>query len=280
MKRGWIGIVVAMAVVGLVAGGAAGAWLFMGALTPEEAVAAVVETLEGVETYRFSMDGSVETAAQSVTMEFQGVAEEGATPATIRMSLDGMVHAGGRSVGMAEVVTGGMLYLKYAPDPLGNPDQWYYMAFDPSALQSQSGGNPSEYLDYVQAYSEIEQVRGETIGDVRCDHYHLVIDPVKVADIAVANARAIADQMPPEVAARFDPDRVRAAYQAATITMELYLGEDDGLPRRQVITMQLSHPEPATVIISMDLFEFGTAAEITAPAGAIPLPEAFANQGV
>lgn len=273
MKRSWIGIIVAIVVVGVLAFGAAAAWLFLGALTPEEAVAAVVEKLEGVTTYGFEMSASVETAGQAVEMDFEGVAEEGASLADTRLAMDGTMNLAGQSIGMAEVLTDGRLYLKYSPDPLGNTDQWYYMDFDPAALQSiQAGTNPSEYLDYMQAYSEIEQMRGETIDGVRCNRYHLVIDADKIAQIAVENASAIAEQMPPEVAAQFDPAQVGAMYEAATITMELYLGEDDGMPHRQVITMQLSNPEPMTVTVTMDLSDFGKPVDISAPQGAVPLP--------
>lgn len=273
MKRNWIAIVVAIVVVGVLAFGAAAAWLLLGALSPEEAVAGVLEKLEGVTTYGFKMDASVETAGQVVEMEFEGVAEEGASLTDTRLSMDGTMRLAGQSIDMAEVLTDGKLYVKYAPDPLGNVDQWYYLAFDPAAIQSlQAGSNPSEYLDYMKAYSEIEQMRDGTINGVRCNRYHLVIDADKVAEIAVENAEAIAEQMPPEVAAQFDPAQVGAMYEAATITMELYLGEDDGMPHRQVITMELSNPEPMTMTISMDLADFGEPVDITAPDGAVPLP--------
>lgn len=279
MKRTLIGIAIGVVVLSLLGGGAAAAWLLLGALSPEEAVAAVVEKLDDVTSYGFTMDATIETGGESIDMEFEGVAEEGATPAETSLSMDGSMSLLGQSIKMAEVMADGKLYIKYDPDPFGTPDQWYEMDFDLSGVQStQSGGNPSQYLQYMEAYSEIEQLDDATIDGMECKHYRLAIDPTKLADMAVSNTESIAEQLPDEIAAQLDPEQMRKMYEGATINMELYIG-DDGMPRRQVIDMELLSPQPMTMTVTMDLFDFGKPAEISAPAGAVPLSTKLGGSG-
>lgn len=270
MKRAWTVAVVVAAV--LLIGGGAAAWVFLGAVTPEEAVAAVVDKLDTVSSYRFTMQGTVESGGQGLDMQFEGSVQEGPSIADSRLQMAGTVGVMGQSVGMSQIMLDGKVYLQYDQDPLGVPGQWYWMDFDLSGVQSSQGGNPSEYLQYMTAYSTIEELEDETIIGSKCRHYHLTIDPNKVADLAVQNYEQMAGQMPGAAAEAFDSEQLRAIYAGSDITVDVYIDKDSGLPVRQVLWLDLGGELPTTFEITMDFFDFDEPIVIEAPAGAVPLP--------
>lgn len=163
--------------------------------------------------------------------------------------------------------------VQYDPNPLGTPGQWYVMDLDLSGIQTaQGGGNPSEYLQYMKAYSTVEQLDDASVNGVDCEHYFLTIDTTKLADMAVENYKTLAEQMPAG-AAEPDEEALRAMYEGATMTVDIYISKEDGMPRRQEMWMDFSGDLDATMEITLDLFDFNQPVEITAPDGAVPLPE-------
>lgn len=265
-----IAAVVGLAVVGV---GAFGAWMVFGLVTPEEAVAAVTEKLGRVDTYRFEMLGTIKSQGQEIELDFKGVAADAAVPAETKLSMDGDMTLMGQRLGMAEILLDGKLYLQYDPNPLGTPGQWYVMDLDLSGMQmAQGGGNPSEYLQYMKAYSTVEQLDDVNINGVDCAHYFLTIDTAKLTDMAVSNYTALAEQMPAG-AAGFDEETLRAMYEGATMTTDIYISKDDGMPRRQELWMEFAGDLDMTMEVTLDLFDFDKPVEITAPDGAVPLPE-------
>lgn len=257
-----------------IAGGVLGFWLLSGP-TPEEAIAAVAENVDGLETFGFTMEMRVEVQGQSLDMEFEGVAEDNSNPAEAKVAMDGSMSLLGQTIGMSEVIADGKLYLKYDPDPLGAGPQWYYMDFDLSGMQTanQGSANPAEYLDYMKAYSTVEPKGREEIDGVECERYYLVIDSEKIAEMAVENYEELMGQLPESPAdGSIDAEALREMYKDADLTMDLYVGVEDGMPYRQVLTMDLGGELPVETVLTMDLFDFNKPVDITAPAGAIPLP--------
>lgn len=258
----------------VIAGGALGFWLLAGP-TPEEAIAAVADKVDGLETFGFTMEMRVEVQGQSLDMEFEGVAEDNSNPAAAKVAMDGSMRLLGQTIGMSEVILDGRLYLKYDPDPFGAGPQWYYMDFDLSGLQTanQGSANPAEYLDYMKAYSTVESKGREEIDGVKCEHYYLVIDGEKIADMAVENYSELMGQLPEDANdGSFDAETLREMYADADLTMDLYIGVEDGMPYRQVLEMKLGGALPIDMVLTMDLFDFNKPVDIKAPAGAIPLP--------
>ncbi len=275
MSRKMVGVVVSVVAVAVIATGIIAFSLYGGGSSPDEAIAAVIQKVEELKTFAFTMDMELETFGQSMTMEFEGSAEDNANPAAAKVDMTGSMSVLGQSITMSEVLMDGKLYLKYDPDPLGAESQWYFMDYDLSGMQTanQGSGNPAEYLEFMKAYSSVESKGTETINDIKCNHYYLVIDGAKIADMATANYEEMMKQMPEGTTeGAYDAEQARAMYEDAEITADLYVGVDDGMPHRQVVNMGLKSPVPMDMTISMDMFDFNKPVDIKAPAGAVPLP--------
>lgn len=278
MNRKAVGALVAVAVVLTVGAGAAVAWFaFMGP-TPEEAMAAVSENMDTLDSYGFKMNMSIETVGETVDIDFGGVATNVGSVADTELKMDGTMTLMGQTIGMSEVMSGGSMYLKYDPNPFGAAGQWYSMALDLSGVKTiDPTSNPSGYLEYMKAYSTVEEVGTEEIDGEKCRHYHLVIDGDKVAEMAAANAEALSGQLPDGVMP--GAQELRDLYSDATITMELYVGKDDNMPHRQELTIGLKNVQPINATITMDLFDFNIPVTIEVPAGAVPLPSQAPGTG-
>lgn len=274
MNRKTVRLIIIVDLVLIVVGAAVAGFVLFGGSSPEKAIAAVIEKTEKLESYGFSMDAEIEAAGQEISMELEGVSEGEYDPATMKMSASGSMQFLGQTLGISEIMADGRLFVKYDPNPISEQPQWYYMDLNLQNLQSasqSSGGSPSEYLQYMKAYSTVEEKGDEEIDGVACTHYYLVIDMAKLGDIAASNYEVLAEQMPGD-AAEFDRDEVLKMYEDAEMTMDIWVGVDDGMPHRQSIEMSMENPVPMTATIVMDLFDFNEPVDVEAPSDAVPLP--------
>lgn len=271
-RKSIVGIAVSLVAVLVIAGGIYAFTLFSGP-SPEEAMAEAIETIEKLESYSFTMDMEMSTLGQTVEMTMEGQAQEAEDVGDAKVSMEGSMDVLGQEMKLYERILGGKVYMKYEPDPTGAEPQWYYMDFDLTGLQSagSSGSNPTEYLEYLGAFSSVESKGTQSINGVECRQYYLEIDGEKLADLALENYEAMAEQMPQAQSEEFSAEMVREMYAEMDMTMDLFLGVDDGLPYREVIRMTLTSPIETDVTITMDLFDFNEPVEIEAPANAVPM---------
>jgi len=246
-------VILATVVVGVLAGSA---WALVPGLipaSPEEVMAATNDAVAEITSADFDLAMKMTVDGSPSTLDGQG-----AFALPLALQLTGTMVTAGQTLAVEERLVDGTLYLRIGEDP-----QWYALndAVSSAGLDAQSMGatSPEQYFAYFEAVERIEDFGTQSIRGVECRHLLLEIDEAALAElIGGAGTEPTA--------------AVNAAIASSTARVEVWVGVEDGLPYREIITSKATAPASMSGTTQIDFTAFNTDPTITAPSGAKPLP--------
>ncbi|MGH8998830.1 MAG: hypothetical protein ACRDY7_05505 [Acidimicrobiia bacterium] len=233
-------------------------------------------------TSRF--EGTVTTPGpdgQPFELTMSGVSDTAKPRLSIDMDL-GAIAGEGTSGVMKTILDGEVIYMRFPEAMLAGPGggglpggkPWIRMDLDAAAeasglnlgalLEQSKQADPSSYVALLTGASDdITEVGTEEVRGTATRHFKLTIDPAKMLE-----------QAPPEL--KEAGKSLTATYGGTKIPAEVWIGEDDSLPRRISYRMDLASIEGAeaaglgagTITASIDIFDYGTPVDITIPPAA------------
>jgi hypothetical protein len=126
------------------------------------------------------------------------------------------------------------------------------MGLNFNELLGQAGQNPAQVLDLLQASGEVKKVGPDIVGGKRVTQYHGVIDLQKALEIRGVSDAAI--------------ERLLAGGAAATVPVDVWIGDDDGLVHqvRTTSTTNISGQTVTTMSLTT-MSRWGTPVSVEAP---------------
>jgi len=246
-------VVLTTAVVGVLAGVA---WVLVPGLipaSPEKVMAATNDAVAEIDSAQFDIATEMNVDGNPTTLDGQG---EFALPLALQLS--GTVTTAGQAIAIEERLVEGTLYVR-----IGEDGAWYAIdgALSSAGLdaQSMSATSPEQYFAYFEAVDRIEDFGTQTIRGVECRHLLLEIDEAALADlIGGAGTESTA--------------ALNAAIASSKSRVDVWIGVNDGLPYREIISTRSTEPVAMSGTTQIDFTAFDTDPTITAPSGATPLP--------
>jgi hypothetical protein len=265
LRRRWI----AIGAVALVAAIVAVLLVGLGSTKPADAVVAAAAKSENAGGAKLSMSVSVSdpAAQKSASVTASGVFDE--SNADLNIDLSGLGGSSGLSLpaalGSLEV-----RYLQENGDPvvyanvpflgamLPGGKSWVRVdleqagkaaGFDVNQFLNQSSQNPGQILDMLRATGSVREVGSDTVDGVTATHYTATIDLDKAAGLVGQDAKSLVD-------------RLIAAGAPASVPLDVWIGNDDGLVRKLTVDEQLKQ---ATVDLTLEISDYGTPVSVSAP---------------
>ncbi len=125
--------------------------------------------------------------------------------------------------------------------------------FDPAQMIAQAAQNPADVLAMLQSVGSVQTVGTETLDKVQTTHYKATIDLTKAAGTVSGPAEAAVQRL----IARGGP---------STVPVDVWIGAD-GLVRKVDVDETISNGgQSASAHTTLTLSNYGTAANVTAPA--------------
>ena len=229
--------------------------------SPDRVLAATTEGIQAVASMRFAMEADIESSGIESSMTAEGVMSY---PSGMEMT--SVVHAEGETLRIDQVIVDGVLYMRMGADP-----QWRFVSVG-STVSAEPGTDmtPDTYLAYLESSVDVTDLGVEKVDGVECHHLAVDIDESRVWDIVEAQSRAsgVKLELPTEV-----EEYVREVYENSTIAVDVWVAVDDELPRREVVSMRGTEPEPFSILATIEFSDFDEAVAIKAPEGAIAFDE-------
>jgi hypothetical protein len=247
------------AVVVIVVVAAVAVFLLNGS-SPEEVLASTTSAVKQVSSMAFSMDMDTEMDGTATPMHLEGVM---AYPADseFTMSMDLL----GQTVSYDQITVGGIAYVKYPLFPT-----WGYTTLDMTTSSPGQSASPTTYLAYLESIAGIEDLGNDSVDGVECYHYAIDVDELGIVDVMLAQAADAGVDF--ELTEEMDY-LLRDLYEYSEITVEVWIGIEDSLPRREVIDMKMGQSVDYTVHGDIVFSDFDADVEIVAPEGAVPIDE-------
>lgn len=246
-------VIAATVLLGVLAGGA---WALVPTLipaSPERVMATTRDAVAEITSADFDIAMEMTVDGSQVTLDGTGAFE-----LPLALQLEGTMTAAGRTLAVEERLVDGTLYVR-----IGEDAQWYALddAVSSAGLDAIGAGatSPEQYFDYFEAVERIEDFGTQTIRGVECRHLLLEIDEAALADLVGGTET--------ETTAA-----VNAAIAASASRVDVWIGVDDGLPYREIISTNSTGPAAMSGTTQIDFTAFNTDPTITAPNGAKPLP--------
>ncbi len=241
----------------------------LGSTKPADAVVAAAAKSEDAGGAKIAMTLSVSDAAaqKSASVTASGVFDQ--SNADLNVDLSGLGSGSGLSLPamlgsleirylqesgdpvvyanvpfLAAVVPGGKTWVRADLEELGKLG-----GFDLSQYLNQSSQNPGQVLDLLRATGSVQQVGTESVDGVATTHYTASIDLDKAAALVSQNAKSLVDHL-------------IAGGAPASIPLDVWIGNDDGLVHKLTVDEQLKQ---ATVDLTLDISDYGTPVTVTAP---------------
>lgn len=246
-----------------------GAWATTGCSVfkadPAEAMESSNNAMAELETMSFSADMEVEAEGQTVPITMEGVCK---LPSDTKITMT--TTAGGETFEVEMIVLGETAYTKYP-----GSDQWG--SIDTGVSQAAPGqtSSPTSYLAYLQSFADVEDLGNEQVGDVECYHWAVDVDEAGLMDVVLEQAETggVTIEDPATI------DMLRGVYENATIDIEVWVGTDDMLVRKEVIAMTTTGDIAMKMRGTILFDDFNEPVTIEAPADAVPLQELLESAG-
>lgn len=238
---------------------AAFAFILLAGPTPEDVLAASAERIDEIESLSFTMN--VVTEAEGVEAQMVG---EGSIELPATMAMSGTMEVLGQEATYEQILVDKTMYMRFSPD-----DQWYSQPFDISQVQG-SNALPTDYLTFWEAFGAVEDAGVDEVDGVDCRHYILDIDETRLWDVMMGQLEEM-DLGDVLEEAGAELDMLREVYESSTITIDIWIGVDDDLPRREIVDMNTTAPVPTHVSATLHFSGFNEPVDVQAPEGAIPM---------
>ena len=230
-----------------------------------ESAAATADSGTARAAYTMQISG-LSGASGGISARGSGVIDFAKRSTALRLHMT--VPQAGMTMDMSERVVGTTIYM-HSPllsGATGKP--WIKLdlekfgkaqGLDMSAAMSSGGSDPAQMLSYLSAASDsIDRVGTEAVRGTQTTHYHVVVDLLKVADVAPsANRKALERTLRREV----------ELIGTHTMPIDVWI-DSQGLVRREHLDMTMS-PAAATTPVEMqmtiDFFDFGAPVHVVAP---------------
>jgi hypothetical protein len=125
-------------------------------------------------------------------------------------------------------------------------------------LVGQSSQNPSDTLAMLRAVGDVDEVGSETVDGVDVTHYRASIDLAKAAKQKGVPQTAV--------------DRLRQSGAPEKLPVEVWIGDDDGLPRKMTLDYDAkTQGSPVSTKMTMTFSDWGSDVAVEAP----PADEVF-----
>ncbi|GEM_PF-5828319 len=247
---GLLGLIVAIVVVAF----------SLAATSPLAVVAATAIKIEQTSSMAFDMDMEMVMDDSATPMHLEGVMAY-PTASEFTMTMEFL----GQTVTYEQITLDGVAYVRY---PLFST--WGYTDLDIASSSPGQSASPTDYLAYLEAVAGIEDLGDEEIAGVDCYHYLIDVDEPQVVDSMLELAADAGRDL--DLSPEMDY-AVRDLYGSADIRIEIWIGIEDKLPRRQIIDMQMGQAVDYAVHGVIDFSDFGMDVEIEAPEGAVPIDD-------
>ncbi|MBE0477302.1 MAG: hypothetical protein IBX62_09420 [Coriobacteriia bacterium] len=229
-------------------------WMFGGG-SPEEALAETTKRLSGVSSASFTMRMTMTSDDAELSMEADGV-----LLLTGDARFAGTITAGTDVRRFEEIITQDAVYLRLPPD-----ERWYSISMaayrQPGSSPLGYGASPGEFLDCFSAFDGVEETGRETVDGRPCRRYRLTIDLAALTEAAEDAGGIGAEQAA----------LVQEIASGSEMLVEAWIAEDDLLPVREEITMQVRQPFLADVHVIIDFTSFNDIVEVQPPRESTPL---------
>ena len=237
-------------------------------VNPRDAVLNAMKAVYEAETFHQAIEMSMSGGGESFS--FTGEADVDNEHQRIDMTMD-MGMLGGE---MQIVMDGGVMYMR---SPVFEDVGTEWVSMDPSKLDpaasSQLGGlgmgttDPSAYIGLFAGVFDVKDSGQQELDGVTTTHYVGSIDLAKVlegfADVVGKDVDAATEKQLKAAVEQFEVLGIDEK-----IPFEIWIGED-GLPRRQLITMDFGDLVPGTeearMEMAVDLSDFGEPVDIEVP---------------
>jgi LppX_LprAFG lipoprotein len=242
-----------------------------GHLSPFQLVSQAASRTEAEKTARMSMSVSITGGGMtggSVSMSANGAIDIAKQAAQMTFDMSGIPGAP-TSMGFDMVVTGGALYMHLPPSAAAHiPSGKSWLKIDMAALSQQagtgfgglSGGSmtafdPAQTLAYLKGVSKsVTHVGSDTVRGTATERYHVVIDPKKAIDKVSGSVKC-------------GLGAAQKLLGKLTIPADVWIDEQGRL-RQMQMRFNMTPPgttQPVGMTMQMDLFDFGTPVDVTAP---------------
>lgn len=225
------------------------------------ALAAAADAASDAGSSRMEMS-MIMDAGQKITVDAEGIFdfEEQIGSMEMTFEAEGFPVPGGDEPTQM-IVEGHYAYMKGALATAGYGAGEGWVRLDLSSMPGVGAGqfnqDPTQYIEFLRgAGADIEELGSEEVRGTPTTHYSADVDVDKVLEQAA------------------DPEEMEAikeqleASGIETIPTEVWI-DDDGLPRRMEMTMEMkggeSLPQDITMTITMDLFDYGVDVNVTPP---------------
>jgi LppX_LprAFG lipoprotein len=238
---------------------AAAAWLTAcggSALALDPVADAATKTSE-VSSYAYDVTATVSVGGRGFALAGRGTTDtkKDASETTFHLAATGLPSGlGGSDIQI--VMIGHTIYMR--PGALqALPDGKHWLELDLDRAAKARGGQlpsafgslgPKQMLQQLLASGDSRKVGSETIDGVRTTHYHVDIDPQKLATVPAKERDAVR--------------RVFAELKTGGIPADVWV-DDTGMLRRETVAMQLGGV--VRMSMTLNLHDFGTPASVAAP---------------
>ena len=231
----------------------------------QELVVSSAAATQDAGSANMAMDITMKGGPQAVTFTANGAFDFDSGRGAMTMNLGEMAAQMG--MGDIEMRTDGTIMYMKMPAQMGAPTPWVKMDLESSLTGQGLGGlgqfsnnDPRRTLEMLRGVADVEEVGAEDVRGTATTHYKTTVD----LETAVAKAQG---------------DQKQALQQqlemlgTSQVPMDLWIGED-GLLRRQEVTMDLSNVDPGaaspdqvptSMFMRMELFDFGTPVDVEPP---------------
>ena len=230
-----------------------------------ESAAATADTGTARAAYTMQISG-LTGASGGISARGSGVIDFAKHSTALRLHMN--VPQAGMTMDMSERVVGTTIYM-HSPllsGATGKP--WIKLdlekfgkaqGLDMSAAMGSGGSDPAQMLSYLSAASDsIDRVGTEEVRGTQTTHYHVVVDLLKVANVAPsANRKALERTLRREV----------DLLGTHTMPIDVWI-DSQGLVRREHLDMTMSPAAAATPVemqMTIDFFDFGAPVHVVAP---------------
>lgn len=226
--------------------------VFVSGASAEDAIAESTQAFESIESVSFTMlmeltsDRGAELALNaSGTM----------SPKTGDLQMTASTDYQEMAFGFDEIVVDGVLYMR----PSGSR-VWISSPIEQTQPNAVSTSDPAGYLDYIKAFASVKKLSSQTVFGVPCDHYRIDIDKSKLTKEIVSERVESGSTNTSQTELE-----LKKALKDVSIEAEIWIGKEDNLLRRQVITMHLHGMTSATVKVTLNMAAYDVPFEAKAP---------------
>ena len=231
-----------------------------GALALDPVASAATKTQQAG-TYAFDLTLNMHAAGKQLSLTGSGKADDAANTMQMTMNLQNLLPSSLAQTGATAdlVLANDVMYMRI-PFLAGRlPAGKTWLKLDLSSLAKASGGlgslgqtDPQQYLQQLLASSQTQKVGTDTIQGEQMTHYTTTVDPASKLDGVPAGERAKVKQALARLGMR-------------SVPVDVWV-DSQGLLRQMTVSLDFGKTlQGASMTMTLDLHDFGTPVQITAP---------------